>query len=57
MVIFNERGEMLGHTDTRARMQLDTSVRWDWRNPLNILPALVLLAFTIALLGSLLQLI
>lgn len=39
-----------------AHMPLDTSIHWSWRNPLNILPVLLLLVLTIALVGSLLPL-
>ena len=34
-----------------SHMPLDTSVHWDWRNPLNILPALVLFVVLLALVG------
>jgi hypothetical protein len=32
-----------------SHLPLDTSVHWDWRNPLNILPALLLLVVLLAL--------
>ena len=32
-----------------SHMPLDTSIHWDWRNPLNILPALVLFVVLLAL--------
>src|SRR5262249_26377484 len=32
-----------------SHMSLDTSVHWDWRNPLNILPALLLFDVLLAL--------
>jgi hypothetical protein len=32
-----------------SHMPLDTSVNWDWRNPLNILPALLLFVVLLAL--------
>jgi len=32
-----------------SHMPLDTSVHWDWRNPLNILPALLLFVVLLAL--------
>jgi hypothetical protein len=32
-----------------SHMALDTSVQWDWRNPLNILPAILLFAVLLAL--------
>jgi hypothetical protein len=39
-----------------AHMPLDTTVHWDWRNPLNVLPALFLLVLVLAVVGSLLTL-
>jgi len=32
-----------------SHMPLDTSVQWDWRNPLNILPTLLLFVVLLAL--------
>jgi len=32
-----------------SHMPLDTSVHWDWRNPLNIFPALLLFVALLAL--------
>jgi hypothetical protein len=32
---------------------LDTAIHWDWRNPLNIIPALVVLSVVIALVAPL----
>ena len=40
-----------------AHMPLDTTIHWDWRNPLNVLPALLLLLLAIALVGCLLPLV
>jgi hypothetical protein len=34
-------------------MPLDTAIHWDWRNPLNIIPALVVLSMVIALVALL----
>jgi hypothetical protein len=34
-------------------MPLDTAIHWDWRNPLNIIPALILLNLILALIGLL----
>ena len=36
-----------------SHMPIDTSVHWTWCNPLNVLPALVLLATLIAIVGTL----
>jgi hypothetical protein len=30
-------------------MPLDTGIHWEWRNPLNILPALILFLLVVAL--------
>jgi hypothetical protein len=35
-----------------SHMPLDTEAHWDWRNPLNIIPAAVLLVFLIALVAA-----
>jgi len=35
-----------------SRMPLDLDAHWDWRNPLNIIPAIVLLLFVIALVAA-----
>ena len=37
-----------------SHMPLDTNIHWDWANPLNILPALVLVVTLIAVLGMIL---
>jgi hypothetical protein len=37
-----------------SHMPLDTGMHWDWANPLNILPALVLLVIVIDVLGLIL---
>jgi hypothetical protein len=36
-----------------SHMPLDTAIHWDWRNPLNIIPALVLLISGITLVALL----
>jgi hypothetical protein len=46
-----ERSERYGPTDYHgSHMPLDTGVHWEWRNPLNILPGLILLLMVLALL-------
>jgi hypothetical protein len=35
-------------------MPIDTSIHWEWRNPLNILPALILLFLMIAVIATVL---
>lgn len=34
-----------------SHMPLDTDIHWDWRNPLNIIPAFMLLVIVIAVVG------
>jgi hypothetical protein len=34
-------------------MPLDTDAHWDWRNPLNVIPAMILLLIVIALVAML----
>jgi len=33
-------------------MPLDTEAHWDWRNPLNIIPAVILLLIVLALIAA-----
>ena len=35
-----------------SHMPLDTDAHWDWRNPLNLIPAMILLLFVIALVAA-----
>lgn len=35
-----------------SHMPLDIDAHWDWRNPLNVIPAMVLLLFVIALVAA-----
>ena len=35
-----------------SHMPLDTEAHWDWHNPLNIIPAAVLMVFLIALVAA-----
>jgi hypothetical protein len=37
-----------------SHMPIDTSIHWDWRNPLNILPALILMCLVVAVIGMVL---
>jgi hypothetical protein len=47
-----ERDEHYGTTNYRgSHMPLDTTIHWDWRNPLNILPALILLVLVVGLIA------
>ena len=36
-----------------SHMPLDTDAHWEWRNPLNIIPALILLLMVVALVAAL----
>jgi hypothetical protein len=51
------REKLIQHFTTGAipgsHMPLDTDVHWDWRNPLNAIPAMVLLVIVIALVAAL----
>ncbi len=35
-----------------SHMPLDTEAHWDWRNPLNLIPAAILLLIVIALMAA-----
>ena len=35
-----------------SHMPLDTDAHWDWRNPLNVIPAMLLLLIVIALVAA-----
>ena len=39
-----------------SHMPIDTEIHWTWRNPLNILPALVLVMVAIGIVGTILTL-
>jgi hypothetical protein len=50
-----ERNEYSGTTSYNgSHMPLDTVAHWDWRNPLNILPGLLLLLVVVALVAMVL---
>jgi hypothetical protein len=50
-----ERDEYYGTTDHNgSHMPLDTTAHWDWYNPLNILPGLILLMLVVALVAMIL---
>ena len=50
-----ERDEHYGMTTHHgSHMPLDTTAHWDWRNPLNILPALFLLLLVVGLVALIL---
>jgi hypothetical protein len=35
-----------------SHMPLDTDLHWDWRNPLNVIPVMILLLIVIALVAA-----
>lgn len=43
----------VAQTSYGSHMPLDTDAHWEWRNPLNIIPAFVLLMIGLAALGVL----
>jgi hypothetical protein len=47
----HERNERFSNDRRGSHMPIDTGIHWEWRNPLNILPALVLFVMVIAVLG------
>ncbi len=49
---YYERSERYGAGDNHgSHMPLDTGIHWEWRNPLNLLPALMLLFMVLALIA------
>lgn len=49
-----ERNERLSNNRLGSHMPIDTTIHWEWHNPLNILPALILLFLTIAVIAMVL---
>ena len=49
-----ERNERLSNNRLGSHMPIDTSIHWEWRNPLNILPALILVFLVIAVIAMVL---
>lgn len=47
ILVMTRSGKIVG-----ARMPLDTVPHWSWRNPLNVIPATLLLLLLVALVGS-----
>ena len=41
----NAAGYFMSNKTAGSHMPLDTQIHWDWRNPLNILPAFMVLLF------------
>jgi hypothetical protein len=39
-------------TNFGSHMPLDANVHWDWRNPLNLIPAMVVLPLLAAVIGA-----
>lgn len=53
---FERREHIRTSTVLGSHMPIDTEAHWNWRNPLNILPVLVLLFFLIGIVGTILSL-
>lgn len=49
----NDWFQRLNNTSHGSHMPLDTGLHWELRNPLNIIPAFVLLMFLIGIVGLL----
>jgi hypothetical protein len=49
-----ERNERVANDRGGSHMPIDTGIHWEWRNPLNILPALILLFLLIDLVAMVL---
>ena len=45
----------MSNTPFGSHMPLDTQIHWDWRNPLNIIPAFMMLLFALTIVGLLIQ--
>lgn len=43
------------NTPFGSHMPLDTQMHWDWRNPLNIIPAFMMLLFVLTIIGLLVR--
>ena len=46
---------IMANTPFGSHMPLDTQMHWDWRNPLNIIPAFMLLLLVLTIIGLLVQ--
>jgi hypothetical protein len=49
-----ERNERYDKDRLGSHMPLDTDIHWEWRNPLNILPALILFLLAAAVIAMVL---
>lgn len=45
----------MSNTPFGSHMPLDTQMHWDWRNPLNIIPAFMALLFLLTVIGLVVQ--
>lgn len=51
-----ERGEHANlRTPFGSHMPLDATIHWNWRNPLNIVPAFMILLFVLSIVGLLVR--
>ncbi len=46
-------GYFTSNTPFGSHMPLDTRMHWNWRNPLNVIPAFMILLFVVTLIGLL----
>jgi len=46
---------IMSNTTFGSHMPLDTQMHWDWRNPLNIIPAFMILLFVLTIIGLLVR--
>ena len=49
-----ERNERSSHERRGSHMPIDTAIHWEWSNPLNILPALILVFMVVAVIAMVL---
>ena len=49
-----EHNERSSSERSGSHMPIDTGIHWEWRNPLNVLPALILVFFAIAVIAMIL---
>lgn len=52
---YEKRGFFRKDDSVGSHMPLDTDIHWNWRNPLNVLPAIVLFTIVLALVAAMLS--
>jgi hypothetical protein len=48
----SESANILTRSSGSSHMPIDTDIHWSWSNPLNLLPACILLFVLLALIGA-----